>query len=127
MKNALFALLALAALLAGGWAMGWQGVMLVLSVLVFLLLLQFTQLMRLMKRMQAAPLGHTASCVMLQSKLQVGLPLTQVLALAGSLGERVGEKDDPAYLWRDAGGDRLLLRFDPRSSRLREWTLERAS
>lgn len=127
MKHALFALLSLAALVAGGWAMGWQGVVLVLTALVFLLLLQFTQLMRLMKRMQAAPLGLTASCVMLQSKLQPGLPLTQVLTLAGSLGERVGEEDEPCYLWHDAGGDRLRLRFDPRSSRLLAWNLERAS
>lgn len=123
MKHLLFALLALAALLAGGWAMGWQGVLLVLSVLVFLLLLQFTQLMRLMKRMQAAPLGLTGSCVMLQSKLQTGLPLTKVLMLAGSLGE----KDGDGYRWRDPGGDQLLLRFDKKSSRLLDWTLTRAS
>ena len=122
-RNLLFALLAVAALFAGGWAMGWQGVFLVLTALVFLLLLQFTQLMRLMKRMQAAPLGLTPSCVMLNSRLNAGQPLTQVLMLAGSLGERDGEH----YRWRDAGGDALRLRFDPQTSRLLDWQLERAS
>ena len=132
MKNMLFALLALAALMAGGWAMGWQGVLLVLTVLIFLLLLQFTQLMRLMKRLQAAPLGLTGSCVMLQSKLHAGQPLSKVLALAGSLGEKEAEQgaDTPGamrYRWRDAGGDSLHLRFHARSSRLLDWTLVRAS
>jgi hypothetical protein len=117
------ALAALAALLAGGWAMGWQGVLLVLSALVFVLLLQFTQLMRLMKRMSKAPLGITGSCVMLNSRLHADLPLTKVLMLAGSLGE----KDGDGYRWRDPGGDTLHLRFDKRSSRLLDWTLTRAS
>jgi Flp pilus assembly protein TadB len=123
MKQLGFALLALAALLAGGWAMGWQGVLLVLSVLVFLLLLQFTQLMRLMKRMERAPLGLTPSCVMLNSRLHAGLPLTKVLQLAGSLGE----KEADGYRWRDPGGDQLHLRFDKKTSRLLAWTLTRAS
>lgn len=126
-KNLVFALLALVALLAGGWAMGWQGVLLVMSVLVFLLLLQFTQLMRLMRRMSAAPLGLTPSCVMLNSRLHAGLPLTRVLALAGSLGEKDAEAGDHCYRWRDPAGDVLRLRFDKASSRLVEWNLQRAS
>jgi Flp pilus assembly protein TadB len=125
LKNLGFALLAVAALFAGGWAMGWPGVILVLSVLVFLLMLQFTKIMRTMKRMGAAPIGQTGSCLMLNSRLHAGLPLLQVLELAGSLGEPVeGEKD--RYRWRDPGGDTLLLRFDARS-RLLDWTFSRAS
>lgn len=125
LRNALFALLAVAALFAGGWAMGWPGVILVLSVLVFLLMLQFTKLMRTMKRMGAAPLGQTGSCLMLNSRLHAGLPLLQVLELAGSLGEAVaGEKN--RYRWRDPAGDELQLQFDS-ASRLQHWTFTRAS
>lgn len=122
MRNALFALLALAALVAGGWALGWQGVLMVLTLIVFLLMLQFTKLMRTMKRMGAAPLGQTASCLMLNSRLHAGLPLLQVLELAGSLGEQEGA----AYRWRDPAGDEIRLRFD-KASRLVDWQFTRAS
>ncbi len=122
MRNAAFALLALVALLLGGWLLGWPGVLLALSVIVFLLMLQFTKLMRTMKRMQAAPLGRTASCLMLNSRLHPGLPLLQVLELAGSLGESA----DGGYRWVDEAGDEIRLRFD-RSSRLLDWQFTRAS
>ena len=122
MRNAGFALLALAALLAGGWAMGWPGVLLALSVVVFLLMLQFTKLMRTMKRVGAAPVGRTPSCLMLNSRLHPGLPLLQVLELAGSLGESV----DGGYRWVDEGGDEIRLRFDA-ASRLLDWQFTRAS
>lgn len=122
MRNATFALLALAALVAGGWALGWQGVLMVLSVVILLLLIQFTKLMRTMNRVGAAPVGQTPSCLMLNSRLHAGLPLLQVLDLAGSLGE----KDDSVYRWRDPGGDEIRLRFDA-ASRLVDWTFTRAS
>jgi Flp pilus assembly protein TadB len=122
MRNAAFALLALAALVAGGWALGWQGVLMALTVVVFLLMLQFTKLMRTMRRMSATPLGQTPSCLMLNSRLHAGLPLLQVLELAGSLGEKDGEH----YRWRDPGGDTIRLRFDA-ASRLVDWTFTRAS
>ncbi len=122
MNRILGAGLALAALVAGGWAMGWPGVILALTGIIFLLLLQFTQLMRTMKRMGAAPVGLTPSCVMLNARLHQGLPLLKVLELAGSLGESV----DGAYRWRDAAGDTLLLRFDA-ASKLLDWHLQRAS
>lgn len=122
MRNAGFALLALVALLAGGWAMGWQGVLLALSVVVFLLMLQFTKLMRTMKRVGATPVGRTPSCLMLNSRLHPGLPLLQVLELAGSLGESV----DGGYRWVDEGGDEIRLRFDA-ASRLLDWQFVRAS
>ena len=122
MRNALFALLALAALVAGGWALGWQGVLMVLTLIVFLLMLQFTKLMRTMKRVGATPVGRTPSCLMLNSRLHPGLPLLQVLELAGSLGEAV----DDGYRWVDEGGDEIRLRFDA-ASRLLTWQFTRAS
>lgn len=121
-KNLLGALLALAALLAGGFAMGWPGVLLALTVIVFLLMLQFTKLMRTMKRMGAAPVGRTPSCLMLNSRLHEGLSLLQVLELAGSLGEAI----DGGYRWVDEGGDEIRMRFDA-ASRLLAWQFTRAS
>lgn len=122
MRQALGAVLALAALLAGGWAMGWPGVILALSAIVLLLMLQFTKLMRTMRRVGQQPLGLTPSCLMVNARLHAGLPLVQVLELTGSLGESV----DGRYRWRDPGGDELLLRFD-KSSRLQDWNFSRAS
>ncbi len=122
-RQALGALLALAALFAGGLSMGWPGVLLALSAIVFLLMLQFTRLMRTMKRMSAAPLGRTGSCVMLHARLQQGLPLLKVLELAGSLGDK---QPDGSYRWTDAAGDELRLQFDT-DSLLQRWTLQRAS
>lgn len=125
MKVAVTGLLALAALVAGGWAMGWQGVVLVLTVLVFLLLLQFSKLMKVMRQAGSAPIGQVANAVMFHSRLQPGQALVDVLALAGSLGEAVPEQVH-TYRWRDAAGDEVHLRFDA-GSRLLEATLQRAS
>jgi hypothetical protein len=122
MNRLLGAALALALMVASGWAMGWPGVLLALTAILFLLLLQFTQLMRTMRRMSAAPVGTTPSCVMLHARLHQGLPLLKVLELAGSLGEA----HDGGYRWRDAAGDSLLLRFDA-ASKLQDWQLQRAS
>ncbi len=125
MKGLLTAALALVALVAGGWAMGWQGVVLVLTVLVFLLLLQFSKLMRVMRQAGSAPIGQVPNAVMFHSRLQPGQALVDVLALAGSLGEALPNQAN-AYRWRDAGGDEVRLRFDA-GSRLLDATLQRAS
>ena len=83
--------LGLAALLVGGWAWGWKGVILGLSVLMFGLLLQFTQLMRVMRRANESPLGHVDSAVMLQARLKPGMKLLDLLKLTHSLGVKCGE------------------------------------
>ncbi len=125
MRAAATGLLALAALVAGGWAMGWQGVVLVLTVLVFLLLLQFSKLMKVMRQAGSAPIGQVANALMFHSRLQPGPALVDVLALAGSLGEAVPDEPN-CYRWCDASGDEVRLRFDA-GSRLLGATLQRAS
>ncbi len=125
MKGLLTAALALVALVAGGWAMGWQGVVLVLTVLVFLLLLQFSKLMRVMRQAGSAHIGQVPNAVMFHSRLQPGQALVDVLALAGSLGEALPNQAN-AYRWRDAAGDEVRLRFDA-ASRLLDASLHRAS
>jgi hypothetical protein len=116
--------LALAALLAGGWLMGWQGVVLAMSGIVLWLVLQFTQLMKVMRATREVPLGHVQSAVMLNAKLHEGMKLLQVLQLTGSLGVKVaGAGSDPAYRWTDAGGDSVVLTLA--KGRVTRWKLER--
>jgi len=116
--------LALIALFAGGWLLGWQGVVLAMSGIVLWLLLQFSQLMKVMKATRDAPLGHVQSAVMLNSKLHEGMKLMQVLQLTGSLGVRVKEAGPDVYRWTDTGGDSVLLTLA--KGKVASWTLERA-
>lgn len=125
MKPALGALLALACLFAGGAVYGWKGVVFALSAILLLLLLQFTKLMRVMGSASRAPVGRLGNALVVEVRLKAGMPLVDVLALTGSLGEAV-EGRPQAYAWVDQGGDRLTLQFSP-ASRLLSWTLQRAS
>jgi len=117
--------LALVALLAGGWLMGWQGVVLATSGIVLWLLLQFTQLMKVLRTTREAPLGHVHSAVMLNSKLHERMKLLQVLQFTGSLGVKATEAGTDAYRWTDPGGDSVVLTLA--KGRVASWKLERAA
>jgi hypothetical protein len=116
--------LALAALVGGGWLLGWRGVALAMTVIVFWLLLQMSRLMRLMKRAGSAPVGSlssAASAVTLGTQLQPAMKLVELLALTGSLGARQAAD---VYRWTDAGGDALEVTLH--EGQVREWRLLRA-
>jgi hypothetical protein len=114
--------LAVAALAAGFLSYGWRGLVLALSVIVFWLLLQFSRTMRVLRNAAGSPVGHVASAVTLQSKLQVGAPLSAVIGLARSLGRKV--RDEPqTFAWRDAGGVEVEVEFE--RGRCRRWVLNR--
>ncbi|MCE4538890.1 hypothetical protein LXT12_16680 [Pelomonas sp. P7] len=113
--------LALAALVAGGLLLGWQGVIFAMTGIVFWLLLQMSRLMRLMKQAGAAPMGSVANAVMLGSKLHAGMKLVDLITLAGSLGVKQAAE---TYRWQDAGGDAVEVVL--RKGRLVEWRLVRA-
>jgi len=118
--------LALLALVLGQALYGWQGLLFALSVVVFWLLLSFSRLMRVMRQAGAAPVGQVASVVMLQSRLQRGMRLIDVLRLTGSLGERQRAPhgvDEERWCWRDPGGAEITLVM--RRGRLREWNWRR--
>lgn len=117
--------LAVAALAAGGAAYGWPGVVLAITVIVFWLLLQFSRAVRVMRKASTAPIGCVDSAVMLHAKLRVGMTLLEVLPLAGSLGEVVGEQAAEAFSWRDASGRRLDAQFS--GGRLVSWRLAGAT
>ena len=115
-----------AALIAGWLGYGWRGIVLALTVIVFWLLLQFSRTLRVMRKAAGAPVGHVESAVMLHSKLRQGMTLAQILALTGSLGERMPSTDDGAveeWRWFDAGGATVNLRM--RDGRLLGWKLDR--
>lgn len=118
--------LALGALAAGWLSYGWRGVVLALTVVVFWLLLQFSRALRTLRKAAGAPVGHVQSAVMLHSRLREGMTLAQVLALTGSLGERLPSAADAAeelWRWRDPGGADVTVRL--RHGRLLDWTLAR--
>ena len=114
--------LAVLAIAAGYAGWGWRGVVLGMTVVVFWLLLQFSRSLRVLKNAAGSPVGHVASAVMLQGKLQRGMTLLQVLTLTRSLGTKLG--DDPErWGWADAGGVRVELEFD--GGKLQSWALIR--
>lgn len=115
-----------AALLAGWFAYGWQGVVLAVTAIVFWLLLQLSRALRALRKAGGAPVGRVASAVMLHSRLREGMTLVQVLGSSGSLGERV---DPPAagaeesWRWRDDGGASVTVNL--RGGRCTHWNLAR--
>jgi hypothetical protein len=117
------ALLALGALAAGWLAYGWQGVVLAVTVIVFWLLLQFSRTLRVLRGAANSPVGHVANAVMLNARMRQGLRLPAVIALTGSLGQKVADTPE-TFAWRDAAGDEVRCEFvDGRCSR---WQLSRA-
>jgi len=109
-----------------GWVQyGWRGVLLAVSVIVFWLLLQFSRALRAMRAAGQRPVGSVDSAVMLSARLKRGMPLMKVIPLAGSLGERLGEGEDPErWRWTDAGGASVTLEL--RRGQLEAWRLERS-
>lgn len=120
--------LAVAALAAGWLSYGWQGIVLAITVIVFWLLLQFSRALRVLRKAAGAPVGQVASAVMLHSRLREGMTLAQVLALTGSLGERVEPPEagaDESWRWCDAGAASVSVQLA--SGRVKRWALERAA
>jgi hypothetical protein len=115
--------LAAAALAAGWFGWGWRGIVLAVSVIVFWLLLQLSRTLRVMRKAAGRPLGQVESALMLQSRLAGGMRLLDVIRLAGSLGERIGDAPE-TFAWRDGGGDALHVEL--RDGRVSGWKLVRA-
>ncbi|MBT9503006.1 MAG: hypothetical protein IV092_17305 [Burkholderiaceae bacterium] len=102
--------LALAAVVAGWFSYGWQGIVLAVSLVAFWLLLQFSRVMRLLQKAGSAPKGSVASAVMVHSKLRDGMRLMDVIALTRSLGIRLSETPE-VWRWEDDGGVGVELEF----------------
>ncbi|MEY5100543.1 MAG: hypothetical protein RJA36_3262 [Pseudomonadota bacterium] len=104
---------------------GWQGVALASGGLLMWLLLHFNRLMHVMRRASNRPVGHVASAVMLNAKLQAGRPLLHVIAQTRSLGERLSAEgaQPEIYRWRDESGSSVTCEFQ--GGKLVSWQLER--
>ncbi len=114
-----------ALLLALAWqSYGGQGVLAAAGAIVFWLLLQFNRTVRVMRNAGGAPVGHVASAVMLNAKLQPGMTMLQVVTLTRSLGRRL-DAAGAAWAWRDAGGSEVTLHFE--RGRLARFALERGA
>ena len=121
--NAVFGWALAAVALAAGWrGYGGPGIALALSVIVFWLLLQFSRSLKVMRNAASAPVGHIDSAVMLNAKLEPGLPMLRVVALTRSLGRRVAEEPE-TWAWADASGADVTIVFD--KGRCQRWTLSR--
>jgi uncharacterized protein (DUF58 family) len=115
--------LAVSAVAAGYALYGWPGVALAFTIVVFWLLLQFSRALRAMRAAAGRPVGTVASAVMLQSKLQKGLRLMDVIQLTRSLGHKAGENPE-AWRWADEGGATVTVSFV--DGRCTAWALSRA-
>jgi len=102
--------LAIAAVVAGWFSYGWQGIVLAVSLVAFWLLLQFSRVMRLLQKAGEAPKGSIASAVMLHSKLRDGMRLMEVIAVTRSLGIRLSDTPE-IWRWEDDGGVAVELEF----------------
>lgn len=111
-----------AAVLVGYVQWGWQGVVFATSLVVFWMLLQFGRALRVMRDAARAPVGTVASAVMLHSRLQRGMRLTQILKLTRSLGRQVSTMPE-TFEWADNSG--ALVRAEMLDGRLAGWELIR--
>ena len=116
--------LALGAVVAGWRAYGAPGLALAVSVIAFWLLMQFNRSIRVLRSVAGAPVGHVDSAVMLQAKLNVGLPMQKVVTLAKSLGRHLSEAPE-TWAWEDTSGVQVQIVFV--KGRCARWTLIRTS
>lgn len=121
--NPIFGWALAAVAVAAGWqGYGWPGVALAASVIAFWLLMQFNRSLRVLRNAGSAPIGHIDSAVMLNAKLQAGMPMIKVVALTKSLGRRVSEEPEQ-WAWADPGGAQVVLSFD--KGICKSWVLNR--
>lgn len=113
-------------LVAAAWrAYGWPGVAVVSGGVVMWVLLHFTRLMHVLKQAADRPVGHVGSAVMLNAKLQAGMPLLKVLALTRALGELQSAPDaqPEVFRWGDTSGSHVTCEFV--NGRLTTWQMVR--
>jgi len=114
------------AFVAGAWVQyQWAGVAIATGAVVMWILLHFTRMVTVMSRAANRPVGHVASAVMLNVKLQKGVNLMHVIALTKSLGERLSEENAQPELfkWTDSGDSFVICTF--KDGKLKSWEMTR--
>jgi hypothetical protein len=112
--------------IAGAWHQyQWQGVAIATGAVVMWILLHFTRMVTVMSRAANRPVGHVASAVMLNVKLQKGVNLMHVIALSKSLGERLSEENaqPEIFKWTDSGDSFVICNF--KDGKLKSWEMTR--
>ena len=109
-------------------AYAWPGVALAAGGAVMWVLLHMTRMMVVLKRTAQRPVGCVGSAVMMHARLERGQTLLQLLALAGSLGQRVdGSHSNSAqreqYRWTDSSQATVLCTLE--HGKLTHWELLR--
>lgn len=106
-------------------AYGWAGLALAAACVCMWALLHMSRMLVVLRRTAQNPVGSVASAVMLQSRLQKGMSLLQVLALTRALGQMLdtAAQATEVYLWLDAGGDAVRCTFE--QGKLVHWELQR--
>ena len=114
------------AFVAGAWMQyQWAGVAIASGAVVMWILLHFTRMVTVMSRAANRPVGHVASAVMLNVKLQKGVNLMHVIALTKSLGERLSEANaqPEIFKWTDSGDSFVICTF--KDGTLKSWEMTR--
>jgi len=106
-------------------AYGWAGLALAAACVCMWALLHMSRMLMVLRRTAQNPVGSVASAVMLQSRLQKGMTLLQVLALTRALGQALDTTVQltEVYQWLDAGGDAVRCTFA--HGKLAHWELQR--
>jgi len=114
--------LAALAIAIGYARFGWQGALFGITVVAFWLLLNFNRTLRVLRKAGQAPVGYVDSAVMLNSKLQPGLRLLDVIGLTRSLGQRVSQQPE-VWRWTDPGASAVEVTVE--NGRVVRWALQR--
>ena len=112
--------------IAGAWHQyQWQGVAIATGAVVMWILLHFTRMVTVMSRAANRPVGHVASAVMLNVKLQKGVNLMHVIALTKSLGERLSDENaqPEIFKWTDSGDSFVICTL--KDGKLKSWEMTR--
>jgi hypothetical protein len=124
--NKILAPLVIVGFTVGAWqAFQWAGIALAAGGVVMWILLHFTRMVTILKKAANRPIGHVASAVMLNAKLQKGVTLMHVIAMTRSLGTLLTEKDaqPEVYTWTDSSQSVVTCTFV--GGKLTEWALVR--
>jgi hypothetical protein len=124
--NKILAPLVVVGFTVGAWqAFQWAGIALAAGGVVMWILLHFTRMVTILKKAANRPIGHVASAVMLNAKLQKGVNLMHVIAMTRSLGALLTEKDaqPEVYTWTDSSQSVVTCTFV--GGKLTEWALVR--
>jgi len=124
--NKILAPLVVVGFTVGAWqAFQWAGIALAAGGVVMWILLHFTRMVTILKKAANRPIGHVASAVMLNAKLQKGVNLMHVIAMTRSLGTLLTEKDaqPEVYTWTDSSQSVVTCNFV--GGKLTEWALVR--